>query len=35
MTQGPRGVVMGLVPVLPDKHVVPPKGEQARLFDFL
>lgn len=31
---GPTGV-LGLVPALPDKHVVAPKGEQARLFDFL
>lgn len=34
MTHGPTGVI-GLVPVFPDKHVFPPKGEQARRFDFL
>lgn len=33
MTQGPTGV-LGFVPGLPDKHVVPPKGEHARRFDF-
>lgn len=30
---GPTGV-LGFVPALP-KHVVPPKGEHARRFDFL
>lgn len=33
MTHGPTGV-LGLVPGLADKHVVPPKGEHARRFDF-
>lgn len=33
MTHAPTGV-LGLVPALPDKHVVPPKGEHARRFDF-
>lgn len=34
MTHGPTGE-FGFVPALPDKHVVPPKGEHARRFDFL
>lgn len=34
MTHGPTGV-LGFVPVLPDRQVVPPRGEHARRFDFL
>lgn len=33
MTPCPTGV-LGFVPALPDKHVEPPRGEQARRFDF-
>lgn len=27
--------VLGFVPALPDKQMAPPRGEQARLLDFL
>lgn len=35
MTHGGPTGVLGFVPELPDKHVVPPRGEHARRFDFL